>query len=83
MNPTDDPLADIFGNLKAQIESLGRTYQTASNQWAALQAQNADIAGGRWTLNNAVYQFNQLTPIGQLGIMAALAYVVTSLIKKG
>jgi hypothetical protein len=81
MNPTDDPLADIFGNLKARIESLGRTYQTASNQWAALQAQNADIAGGRWTLNNAVYQFNQLQPVGQLAVMAAIAYLAAKLLK--
>lgn len=83
MNPNDDPLADVFGNLKAQIESLGRTYQTASNQWAALQAQNADIANGRWTLNNAVYQFNQLQPVGQLAVMAAVAYLAAQLIRKG
>lgn len=76
-------LEDIFGPVKSALTQLGTAYQKASNDWAALQAQNADIAAGRWTLNNAVYQFNQLTPIGQLGIMVALAYVVTSLIKKG
>jgi len=83
VDPGATALEDIFGPVKSALTQLGAAYQKASNDWAALQAQNADIAGGRWTLNNAVYQFNQLTPIGQLGIMAALAYVVTSLIKKG
>lgn len=80
-NPTpgDDPLASIFGYLKG----IGSGIQRVTNDWAALEAQNADISGGRWTLNNAVYQFQQLTPVGQLAIAGAFAYVVSTLIKKG
>jgi hypothetical protein len=74
----DDTLESIFGPLDA----LPAKIRDASNQWAALEAQNADIAGGRWTLNNAAYQFNQLTPVGQLAVMAMLAYVISSIIAK-
>lgn len=77
------PLEDIFGPIRYAVTQVGNAWHQASNDWAALEAQNADIAGGRWTLNNAAYQFRSLTPIGQLAIMAALAYVVTSFVRKG
>lgn len=75
------PLEDIFGPINEAVTKLGNAYQKATNDWAALQAQNADIAGGRWTLNNAVYQFNQLQPVGQLAVMAAIAYLAAKLLK--
>ncbi len=78
-----DPLADIFGPVRDAISAAGTAYQKASNDWSALQAQNADIAGSRWTLNNAVYQFNQLQPVGQLAVMAAIAYLAAQLLRKG
>lgn len=84
--PVDEgasPMEDIFGPIKYATTQIGGAVQSLTNNWAALEAQNADIAGGRWTLNNAAYQFRQLTPIGQLAVMAALAYAVASLASKG
>ncbi len=75
----DDLLQSIFGAFRG----VGAGIQKVSNDWAALTAQNRDIAEGRWSLNNAVYQFQQLTPMGQLAIAGAVAYVVASFIRKG
>ncbi len=73
-------LADLFGEIKTDAVRVARTYQSMSNDWAALEAQNDDIRNGRWTLNNAVYQFNQLTPMGQLvlgvGALLLLAHFI-------
>lgn len=66
-----DALTAIFGG----IQDVAGAVQRGTNQWAALQAQNADIAGGRWTLNNAAYQYGQLSPGAQAAVLAALAYV--------
>ncbi len=82
--PVDDgatTLEDIFGQVRDAATKLGTAYQRATNDLAALSAQNADIAGGRWTLNNAVYQFNQMQPVGQLAVMAAIAYLAAKLLK--
>lgn len=76
-------MEDIFGPVREALTKLGTAYKQATNDLAALEAQNADIAGGRWTLNNAVYQFNQLQPVGQLAVMAAIAYLAAQLIRKG
>lgn len=73
-----DDLDAIFGN----PEKIGAKVREVTNQWAALEAQNADIAGGRWTLNNAVYQFNQLSQVGQVAVMGALAWIVVAALKK-
>jgi hypothetical protein len=73
--PGDNSLASIFG-------SIGTGIQNVTNQIAALQAQNDDIAHQRFTLNNLVYQFQQLTPLGQIAAAAAAAYVIAALVKK-
>lgn len=78
-----DSIEQLFADAGNTATQIGATYQRVTNDLAALEAQNRDIAGGRWTLNNAVYQFNQLTPLAQLAVMAALAYAVSTLIKKG
>ena len=78
-----DSLNDLFGTVTDTAKSIGANYQRLTNDLAALQAQNADIANGRWTLNNAVYQFNQLTPVGQLAVMASIAYLAAKLLTKG
>jgi len=75
----DDLLQSIFGTFR----QIGAGVQKVSNDWAALSYQNRDIADGRWSLNNAIYQFQQLSPIGQLAIAGSVAYVVASLIRKG
>jgi len=77
--PGDDLLQSIFGAFRG----VGAGIQRVSNDWAALAAQNRDIEEGRWTLNNAVYQFQQISPVGQLAIAGSVAYVVASLIRKG
>lgn len=79
--PGDNSLEDLFGGLNPTTIADG--VHKITNQIAALEAQNADIAGGRWTLNNAVYQFQQLQPVGQLAVMGALAYVAVKLLKLG
>lgn len=79
INQGDDLLNSIFGTFR----QIGAGIQKVSNDWAALSYQNRDIEEGRWTLNNAVYQFQQLSPIGQLAIAGSVAYVVASLIRKG
>lgn len=66
--PGDNSLADILGGLPNAIQSL-------TNNIAALSAQNSDIANGRWTLNNAVYQFQQMPQATQAMVLAALAYI--------
>lgn len=71
-NPGDDSLASIMGGIAEAIH-------TASNQLSALRSQNADIAGGRWTLNNVAYQYGQLSPVAQVALMGALAYVALHL----
>lgn len=72
--PGDNTLQNIFGGIAGQIQGI-------TNQWAALQAQNSDIANGRWTLNNAVFQFQQLSPAAQIAALAALAWVAVKLTK--
>jgi hypothetical protein len=79
VRPGDDLLADIFGAMKG----AGAAVQNVTNQWAALQAQNDDIANGRWTLNNAVYQYQQMTPVAQIALAAAAAWMFSALLKKG
>jgi hypothetical protein len=79
VRPGDDLLTDIF----ASIKGAGAAVQNVTNQWAALQAQNDDIANQRWTLNNAAYQFQQMTPFAQLALAAAAAWMFVSLVKKG
>lgn len=76
-NPGDDPLADILGPLKA----LGTSFQSFTNQWAALSAQNRDIAEGNWTLNNLVFQFKELPQATQTALIAAAAWLVFKFVK--
>lgn len=68
-------LDDILGNLSDTLKAVPDTLHKITNDLAALQAQNEDIANQRWTLNNAVYQFNKLDPIGQLAVVAGLGFL--------
>lgn len=82
--PVDDgatDLAAIFGEIKAAASKIGPAIQSISNDWAALEAQNRDIAGGRWTLNNAVYQFNTLSPAAQAALIFGAVYLVAHFVK--
>lgn len=74
-NAGADDLSGIMGR-------LGGSIQTLSNNWAALMAQHDDIAAGRWTLNNAVYQFNVLSPLGQAAVIAGVLYLGAALLRK-
>jgi len=76
-----DALTSIFGNIKAAVGNLAYAYKDASNSLAALEAQNSDIANGRWTLNNMAYQFGQLSPAAQAALVGALAWVVVAVVK--
>lgn len=76
-NAGDDLLSDIKGG----FVGLGYAFQQMTNQWANLAAQNRDIEEGRWTLNNAVFQFKELPPASQAMIVAAGAWVVLKIIK--
>ena len=78
-----DTLSDFFGRIKAAASGAGASWQQLSNDWAALEAQNNDIANGRWTLNNLVYQFKQLDQTAQIALVAGFAYVVASFVRKG
>ncbi len=71
----DDPLRSIMG---VDLSQIGASIQRVSNDIAALSAQNDDIAHGRWTLNNAVYQFQQLSPASQTLFVAGAVYLLST-----
>lgn len=74
VSPGDDTLAGIFNGIASSVQGF-------TNQWAALRAQNDDITAGRWTMNNAAFQFRELPPASQALIVAAAAWVVLKLAK--
>jgi hypothetical protein len=83
---TPDPGADSLDNIMSgfpNLNQIGPAIQKFTNQVAMLQAQNDDIANGRWTLNNLVAQWNTMTPNGQLAAAAIAIAVAYVLLKKG
>lgn len=63
------------------IQQLGPQIQQLTNDFANLQAQNDDIAAGRWTPNNLVYQWGQLDTLGKLAVAAAGWFILRTVLK--
>lgn len=68
-------LAELFGEIRSAATKLGPAVQSVTNDIANLRAQNSDIAAGRWTMNNAVYQWSLLDPLGKAAVIAGAWFI--------
>lgn len=74
-----DPVSDIFGEIRETVQTAAMQVQMLRNQIAQAQQQTADVAGGRWTLNNLAAQWDMMSQQSQRNLILLTAVAAYAL----